>query len=132
MGGTVLNRHIGLVTVVVDDYDEAIEFYTGPLGFDLVEDVDQGHKRWIVVRPAGAQTGVLLAKAATADQTAAVGNQTGGRVALFLSTADFATDHQRMIAAGVVFTEEPRHEPYGVVAVFEDLCGNRWDLLQPV
>ena len=127
-----MSRHLGLVTVVVDDYDEAIEFYTGPLGFELVEDLDQGHKRWVVVRPAGAQTGVLLAKATNEDQRAVVGTQTGGRVAFFLSTPDFAADHQRMVEAGVVFTEEPRHEPYGTVAVFEDLSGNRWDLLQPV
>ncbi|MCZ0981699.1 VOC family protein [Streptomyces diastatochromogenes] len=130
---------IALVTLVVRDYDEAIAFYTDALGFDLVEDTDRGDgSRWVVVRPRGAagvgglgNTGLLLAKAKNEEQEASVGHQTGGRVGFFLHTEDFARDHERMAAAGVKFLEEPRHEPYGSVAVFEDLYGNRWDLLQP-
>ncbi|MFF9915273.1 VOC family protein [Streptomyces sp. NPDC013457] len=125
---------IALATLVVRDYDEALAFYTGPLGFDLVEDTprDDG-SRWIVVRPAGAAagTGLLLARAKSAEEESAVGRQAGGRVGFFLHTDDFGRDHTRMTAAGVSFLEEPRHEPYGTVAVFEDLYGNRWDLLQP-
>ncbi len=123
--------HIGLFTVVVDDYDDAIEFFTRSLGFELVEDLDQGHKRWVVVRPPGAETGVLLARADGETQQAAVGDQTGGRVGFFLYTDDFEAQHAHMVANGVTFCEEPRHEPYGIVAVFEDLAGNRWDLLEP-
>ncbi|MFB7374699.1 VOC family protein [Streptomyces sp. NPDC056222] len=125
---------IALVTLVVRDYDEAIAFYTDALGFDLVEDTDRGDgSRWVVVRPAGgpAGTGLLLARAKGPAQESAVGAQTGGRVGFFLHTDDFARDHARMTAAGVRFLEAPRHEPYGSVAVFEDLYGNRWDLLQP-
>lgn len=125
--------HIALVTLVVRDYDEAIAFYTGPLHFELVEDTDRGDgSRWVVVRPRSGDGGaLLLARAADDDQRASVGAQTGGRVGFFLHTEDFARDHARMAAAGVRFLEEPRHEPYGSVAVFEDLYGNRWDLLQP-
>lgn len=124
--------HIALVTLVVRDYDEAIAFYTGPIGFDLVEDTDRGDgSRWVVVRPPGGEGALLLARAADDAQRGRVGGQTGGRVAFFLHTDDFARDHARMLAAGVRFLEEPRHEPYGSVAVFEDLYGNRWDLLQP-
>ncbi|MFJ2648310.1 VOC family protein [Streptomyces sp. NPDC087420] len=127
--------HIALVTLVVADYDEALAFYTDKLGFELVEDTDRGDgSRWVVVRPGGAGTGavsLLLARAAGDTQRASVGAQTGGRVGFFLHTEDFAHDHARMLAAGVRFLEEPRHEPYGSVAVFEDLYGNRWDLLQP-
>ncbi|RST17908.1 VOC family protein [Streptomyces sp. WAC05374] len=126
--------HIALITLVVRDYDEAIRFYTGALGFELVEDTDRGDgTRWVVVRPQGAApgTGLVLARAAGAEQEASVGAQTGGRVGFFLHTEDFAGDRARMLAAGVRFLEEPRHEPYGTVAVFEDLYGNRWDLLQP-
>jgi catechol 2,3-dioxygenase-like lactoylglutathione lyase family enzyme len=127
--------HIALVTLVVDDYDKALAFYTDTLGFDLVEDTDRGDgSRWVVVRPGGAGAGavsLLLARAADGAQRASVGAQTGGRVGFFLHTEDFARDHARMLAAGVRFLEEPRHEPYGSVAVFEDLYGNRWDLLQP-
>lgn len=123
--------HIGLFTIVVDDYDEAIEFFTDALGFELLEDLDQGRKRWVVVRPPGAETGVLLARADGQAQQAAVGHQTGGRVGFFLYTDDFEAQHARMVANGVTFCEEPRHEPYGIVAVFEDLAGNRWDLLEP-
>ncbi|EST31034.1 VOC family protein [Streptomyces niveus] len=124
--------HIALVTLVVRDYDEAIAFYTGSLGFDLVEDTDRGDgSRWVVVRPPGGEGALLLARAADDAQRGHVGAQTGGRVGFFLHTDDFARDHARMLAAGVRFLEEPRHEPYGSVAVFEDLYGNRWDLLQP-
>ncbi|MGW7053045.1 VOC family protein [Streptomyces sp. NPDC054887] len=126
--------HIALVTLVVRDYDEAVAFYTGALGFELVEDSDRGDgSRWVVVRPPGPDggTGLLLARAKDDEQLARVGGQTGGRVGFFLHTEDFARDHARMAAADVRFLEEPRHEPYGTVAVFEDLYGNRWDLLQP-
>ncbi|MFD3923310.1 VOC family protein [Streptomyces sp. NPDC058595] len=125
--------HIALVTLVVRDYDEALAFYTGPLGFELIEDTDRGDgSRWVVVRPRGGDAALLLARAADGTQRASVGAQTGGRVGFFLHTDDFARDHARMTAAGVRFLEEPRHEPYGSVAVFEDLYGNRWDLLQPI
>ncbi|MGW7417217.1 VOC family protein [Streptomyces sp. NPDC054863] len=125
--------HLGLVTVVVRDYDEAVAFYTSALGFELREDtpVGDGGKRWVVVAPPGArEAGVLLAKGSGPDQVARVGDQTGGRVGWFLNTDAFDRDYARMRAAGVVFEEEPRHEPYGTVAVFRDLYGNRWDLLQ--
>ncbi|QGZ51558.1 VOC family protein [Streptomyces sp. QHH-9511] len=129
---------LALVALVVRDYDEAIAFYTDALGFDLVEDTDRGDgSRWVVVRPpagpdgAAAGTGLLLARAKNGEQASRVGDQTGGRVGFFLHTDDFARDHARMTAAGVRFLEEPRHEPYGSVVVFEDLYGNRWDLLQP-
>jgi predicted enzyme related to lactoylglutathione lyase len=126
---------LGLVAVVVDDYDRAIDHYTNDLGFVLVEDVDQGHKRWVVVAPPGTEktpgaAHVLLAQASDDAQRSRIGNQTGGRVFLFLSTDDFARDHARMVAAGVKFLEAPRHEPYGTVAVFQDAFGNKWDLLQ--
>ena len=127
-------RHIALVTLVVDDYDEAIRFYTEALGFRLVEDTPRPDgSRWVVVEPGpdGSGTGLLLARAKDEPQRGRVGDQTGGRVGFFLHTEDFAADHARMTAAGVRFLEEPRHEPYGSVAVFEDLYGNRWDLLQP-
>ncbi|MFF5184629.1 VOC family protein [Streptomyces sp. NPDC000345] len=126
--------HIALVTLVVDDYDEAIRFYTDALGFRLVEDAPRPEgARWVVVRPGEGQegTGLLLARAKGDAQRARIGDQTGGRVGFFLHTDDFARDHARMLAAGVTFLEEPRHEPYGSVAVFQDLYGNRWDLLQP-
>ncbi len=126
--------YIALVTLVVRDYDEAIAFYTDALGFELVEDTDRGDgTRWVVVRPRGSAPGaaLLLARAGDGEQRASVGAQTGGRVGFFLHTEDFAGDHARMLAAGVRFLEAPRHEPYGSVAVFEDLYGNRWDLLQP-
>jgi len=124
---------IGLATLLVADYDEAIPFYTGPLGFTLTEDTPLGGgKRWVVVTPGGGgSSGLLLARAAGEDQAARVGDQTGGRVGFFLYTEDFDADRRRMLDAGVHFEEEPRHEPYGTVAVFRDLYGNRWDLLQP-
>jgi catechol 2,3-dioxygenase-like lactoylglutathione lyase family enzyme len=125
--------HISLVTVVVDDYDQAIDFYVRAVGFRLAEDTPLGEgKRWVVLMPPGGrETGVLLARAATARQRDHVGDQTGGRVCLFLSTDDFGRDYERMRAAGVRFAAAPRHEPYGTVAVFQDLYGNRWDLIQP-
>ncbi|MDX3527918.1 VOC family protein [Streptomyces sp. ID05-39B] len=125
---------IALVTLVVDDHDEAIRFYTEAVGFRLVEDEARPDgSRWVVVRPGGHQegTGLLLARAKDDSQRSRVGDQTGGRVGFFLHTEDFAGDHARMSAAGVTFLEEPRHESYGSVAVFRDLYGNRWDLLQP-
>ncbi|MFE1249416.1 VOC family protein [Streptomyces sp. NPDC058735] len=127
-------RRIALVTLVVDDYDEAIRFCTEALGFRLAEDVPRPDgSRWVVVEPgaAGTGTGLLLARAEGEGRAARVADQTGGRVGFFLHTDDFARDHARMTAAGVTFLEEPRHEPYGTVAVFQDLYGNRWDLLQP-
>jgi catechol 2,3-dioxygenase-like lactoylglutathione lyase family enzyme len=124
-------RRIALVSLLVADYDEAIAFYVGKLGFSLVEDTDMGHgKRWVVVSPGGEGTQFLLARAA-GEQAEAIGRQGGGRVWLFLHTDDFAGDYARMHAAGVRFLEEPRQEAYGMVVVFEDLSGNRWDLMQP-
>jgi len=121
-----------LTALLVRDYDEAIAFYVGKAGFTLTEDSDLGGgKRWVVIRPSGGGAGLLLAKAAGAAQTARIGDQTGGRVFLFLETDDFAADHARMSAAGVRFLEATRQEPYGTVAVFEDLYGNRWDLIEP-
>lgn len=124
--------HIGLFALVVRDYDAAIAFYTQKVGFDLIENTDMGGgKRWVIVAPKGAkETRVLLAQASNDDQSNAIGNQTGGRVGFFLNTDDFARDHARMVEAGVTFLEEPRYEPYGTVAVFEDLYGNKWDLLE--
>ena len=121
------------VALVVRDYDEAIAFYTGKLGFTLVEDTYQPEqdKRWVVVAPPGSRgTNLLLARASTPEQERFIGNQAGGRVFLFLSTDDFWRDHARMLSLGITFVREPRVEPYGTVAVFEDLYGNRWDLLQ--
>ena len=123
---------LGAVSLLVRDYDEAIAFYVGTLGFELSEDTDMGGgKRWVRVTPKGGETALLLAKATTDDQRARVGDQAGGRVWLFLETNDFARDHAAWTAAGVTFREAPRHEPYGVVAVFEDLYGNAWDLIEP-
>jgi catechol 2,3-dioxygenase-like lactoylglutathione lyase family enzyme len=123
---------ISLVTLVVADYDQAIAFYVDQVGFRLVEDSSLGDgKRWVVVAPPGDGAGLLLALADGPAQVARVGDQTGGRVALFLTTSDFVADHARMQRAGVRFVEDPRREPYGTVAVFEDLYGTRWDLIQP-
>lgn len=128
-----MTHEIVHIALVVRDYDEAIAFYTEKLGFTLVEDAYQPEqdKRWVIVAPAGS-TGVnlLLARASTPEQAASVGNQTGGRVFLFLRTDDFWRDHTRMTAAGVRFVRPPSEAPYGTVAVFEDLYGNRWDLIQ--
>jgi catechol 2,3-dioxygenase-like lactoylglutathione lyase family enzyme len=127
---------ISQVAVIVHDQDEAIRFFVDALGFELVEDspstTDDGRpKRWIVVRPPGAETGLLLAGADGDRQSAAVGDQFGGRVGLFLRVDDFEAQHRRMVDHGVEFLEAPRHEPYGTVAVFVDVAGNRWDLLGP-
>ncbi|HEX7158764.1 MAG TPA: VOC family protein [Edaphobacter sp.] len=124
--------HIGYVPLLVRDYDEAVHFYTESLGFTLIEDTPLGDgKRWVLIAPPGAtETSLLLAKAATPEQSQRIGDQTGGRVFLFLHTDDFWRDYERMQAKGVVFMEKPRTEPYGIVAVFADLYGNRWDLLQ--
>jgi catechol 2,3-dioxygenase-like lactoylglutathione lyase family enzyme len=121
------------VALLVRDYDEAIDWFTRVLGFALVEDAPvAGGKRWVVVAPPGPDgASLLLARAATDVQRARVGDQTGGRVFLFLETDDFARDHAALVARGVRFAEPPREEPYGTVAVFLDLYGNRWDLVQP-
>ena len=122
---------LSLTALLVRDYDEALAFYVGKVGFELVEDTDQGGgKRWVVVRPPGSDAALLLAQA-MGGQAARIGDQAGGRVFLFLETDDFDRDHARMSAAGVRFLEPPRREPYGTVAVFEDLYGTRWDLIQP-
>ncbi|RDY65781.1 VOC family protein [Lysobacter soli] len=127
-----MQKHIACFALVVADYDEAIDFYVRKLGFELREDTDMGDgKRWVLVAPRGAQTAILLARAVDDEQRAAIGRQTGGRVGFFLHTDDFARDHASMLAHGVRFHEEPRREHYGTVAVFEDLYGNRWDLLEP-
>lgn len=125
-------QRIGAISLVVPDYDEAINFYVGVLGFDLIEDVAQSaDKRWVVVRPKGArETSLLLARAANDDQRHAVGAQAGGRVFLFLETDNFDADHARLKDAGVEFLEAPRVEPYGKVAVFRDRFGNKWDLIE--
>ncbi|TML03289.1 MAG: VOC family protein [Actinobacteria bacterium] len=125
------------VSLIVDDYDEAIEFFVDRLGFELVEDEpaltsqDGRPKRWVMVRPPGGQTGVLLAQADGDHQRAAVGEQFAGRVGLFLRVEDFDAQYKRMVQAGVEFVEPPRAEPYGRVAIFRDVAGNRWDLLGP-
>jgi catechol 2,3-dioxygenase-like lactoylglutathione lyase family enzyme len=127
---------IDLVTIVVQEYDPAIEFFAAVLGFELVEDSasltnDGRPKRWVVVRPPGAVTGILLAEADGETQRGAVGNQVAGRVGFFLRVDDFDIAYDRMVAAGVEFVTTPRAEPYGRVAVFVDIAGNRWDLLGP-
>ncbi|HEY0102033.1 MAG TPA: VOC family protein [Brevundimonas sp.] len=122
--------HLAAVSLLVRDYDEAIAFYVGRLGFDLSENVDQGHKRWVRVTPRGGQASLVLARATTTEQLARIGAQAGDRVWLFLETDDFDRDHAAFTAAGVRFREPPRDEPYGKVAVFEDLYGNGWDLIQ--
>lgn len=127
-----MKNYLAHASFLVRDYDEAIEFFTKILQFDLVEDTPQDGKRWVLVRPRGGETSLLLAKADSPEQSVAVGNQTGGRVFLFLHTDDFQRDYTRMKAHGVEFLEEPRHEVYGIVAVFKDLYGNKWDLLEPV
>ena len=127
-------RRIATVALVVADYDEAITWYTQKLGFQLVQDVDLGGgKRWVTVRPAkvGPGADLLLARADGDRQRSHVGDQTGGRVFLFFETDDFSRDHEAMLARGVEFREEPRREAYGTVAVFADLYGNLWDLIEP-
>ena len=128
--------NIDLVSIIVEDYDEAISFFVEVLGFDLVEDSpsltnDGRAKRWVVVRPSQATTGLLLAKADGPVQSASVGAQFAGRVGLFLRVNDFSVAFDRMVAAGVTFFGEPRNEPYGRIVVFADIAGNRWDLLGP-
>ncbi len=122
---------LGLVTFVAREYDEAIGFFVGKLDFELVEDKDMGDgKRWVVVAPASG-TSLLIARAVTDAEKASVGNQAGGRVAFFLNTDNFDRDYANWSACGVKFREQPRHEVYGTVAVFEDLYGAPWDLIQP-
>jgi len=129
-----MKQTIAHVALVVRDYDEAIAFYVEKLGFTLVDDTYQPEqdKRWVVVAPPGSTGGatLLLARATTPEQELCIGNQTGGRVFLFLSTDDFWRDYDRLTAAGVRFVRLPKVAPYGTVAVFEDLYGNRWDLIQ--
>lgn len=129
--------HLELVTIIVDEYDPAIRFFVDVLGFTLVTDEpsttnDGRPKRWVVVRPPNAQTGLLLARADGERQARAVGDQMAGRVGLFLRVDDFEAHYQRMTQAGVRFLKPPRDEAYGRIAVFEDIAGNRWDLLGPV
>lgn len=128
-------QSLGLVSVVVGDYDEAIRFYVDKLGFELIEDEYQPaqDKRWVVVSPKGGDGArILLARAANEEQASRVGNQTGGRVFLFLYTSDFWSDYKSYRDNGVEFVRDPKEEPYGTVAVFKDLYGNLWDLVQPV
>ncbi len=129
-----MKQSIGLISLVVHDYDEALDFYVGSLGFSLVEDtpVPEQHKRWVVVAPPGAtESKLLLARASSPEQVSRVGNQTGGRVFLFLNTDNFDRDYAAFKEKGVVFVREPSQQPYGKVAVFQDPWGNLWDLLQP-
>jgi catechol 2,3-dioxygenase-like lactoylglutathione lyase family enzyme len=128
--------HLGLITIVVSEYDPAISFFVNALGFELVEDSpavtnDGRPKRWVVVRPPGAATGLLLARADGEDQALVVGKQAAGRVGFFLRVEDFDAAYARMVSAGVQFVRAPRTEPYGRVAVFVDIAGNRWDLTGP-
>lgn len=127
-----MRQSLHAVALVVDDYDRAIDFYVGVMGFDLLQDLDLGaDKRWVRVAPPGAVEGsLLLARAVGGAQRTAIGNQTGGRVGFFLRTDDFKRDHAAMLAKGVAFEEAPRQEPYGMVAVWRDPFGNRWDLIQ--
>lgn len=130
-----MKQSIGLVSLVVPEYDEALAFYVGVLGFTLIEDsfVPEQNKRWVVVAPPGAtESHLLLARASSPEQASRIGNQTGGRVFLFLYTDDFARDFQKYRERGVAFVREPKVESYGTVAVFRDPWGNLWDLLQPI
>ena len=127
-----MGSHLAAVALLVRDYDEALAFFIATLGFDLVEDTPLAPgKRWVVVRPPGGGATLLLARATTPEQAAWIGDQAGGRVFLILRTDDFDRDHRRFQSHGVRFAEEPRAEPYGMVAVFLDLYGNRWDLIGP-
>lgn len=125
----ITGARLAAVAVIVPDYDAAIRFFTAA-GFTLTADIDQGHKRWVTVRPSGGGADLVLARAEGDTQQQAVGAQGAGRVWLFLETDDFTRDHARLTAAGAVFEEAPRHEPYGTVAVWRDPFGNRWDLIQ--
>jgi catechol 2,3-dioxygenase-like lactoylglutathione lyase family enzyme len=129
-----MQQSLGLVALVIREYDEAIEFFVGKLGFDLVEDsfVPEQGKRWVVVAPPGArESRLLLARASTPEQQSRIGAQTGGRVFLFLHTDDFWRDYSRYKTKGIEFVRPPKAEPFGTVAVFRDLYGNLWDLVQP-
>jgi catechol 2,3-dioxygenase-like lactoylglutathione lyase family enzyme len=129
-----MKQSIAQVALVVQDYDAAIEFYVGRLGFTLIEDtpVESQQKRWVIVAPPGStESRLLLARAVGEEQTSRIGNQTGGRVFLFLYTDDFWRDYRSYQARGITFVRPPRDEPYGTVAVFQDLYGNLWDLIQP-
>jgi catechol 2,3-dioxygenase-like lactoylglutathione lyase family enzyme len=127
-----MKQQIAHIALVVNDYDEAIRFYTQKLHFRLVEDTVMSEtKRWVLVAPPGSDTALLLAKAANDEQRSRVGNQTGGRVFLFLYTDNFDRDYKDMVAKGIVFVREPAKEPYGTVAVFKDLYGNLWDMIEP-
>lgn len=117
-------------SILVPDYEAGLDFFCDTLDFELVADIDQGRKRWVEVRAPGAQTSIIIARADTPEQIACVGAQGGGRVWLFLNSSNFAEDHARLLARGIVFEEEPRHEVYGTVAVFRDPFGNRWDLIE--
>ena len=127
-----MKQQIGKISLLVRDYDEAIAFYTQKLNFNLLEDTDLGDgKRWVLVAPPGSsESCLLLAQASTKEQEGFIGNQTGGRVFLFLQTDDFWRDYQQMKTCGIIFKEEPREETFGTVVVFEDLYGNMWDLIQ--
>lgn len=131
-----MQQSIGNIALLVRDYDEAISWFTEKVGFDLIEDSGSKDrhgedKRWVLIAPKGSRgTRILLARASNAEEKSRIGNQTGGRVFLFLHTDDFQQDFAAMKSNGVKFLEQPRHEPYGTVAVFEDLYGNKWDLLQ--
>ncbi len=129
-----MKQHLGLTAIVVRDYDEAIGFYVGTLGFELIQDEYQPEqdKRWVVVAPPGSsESQLLLAQASNGEQSSRIGNQTGGRVFLFLYTDDFQRDYDAYTARGVTFVREPKTEAYGTVAVFEDIYGNLWDLIEP-
>lgn len=126
-----MKQFLSAVSIIVADYDEAIDYYTNKLGFELMDDIDQGSKRWVTVQPKGAsESQIVLAKPSNKEQEKYIGNQSGGRVWLFLQTDDFYRDYKNMLANGVHFLEEPREEVYGIVAVFQDLYGNKWDLIQ--
>jgi catechol 2,3-dioxygenase-like lactoylglutathione lyase family enzyme len=134
MRASQMKQSLGLVSLVVRDYDEALAFFVGKLGFELVEDsfIPEQAKRWVVITPPGAiETRLLLARASTPEQESRIGAQTGGRVFLFLYTNNCWRDYERYKAQGIVFVREPKDEPYGTVAVFKDLYGNLWDLLEP-
>ncbi len=128
-----MNQFLSSIALVVSDYDEAIEFYVNKMGFELVSDIQlEASKRWVLVKPKGDNnTTLLLAKADGPEQEKTIGNQTGGRVFLFLKTDDFNRDYQQMLVNGIEFLEKPRNEVYGTVAVFKDLYGNKWDLIEP-
>ena len=123
-------QRLALLSILVPSYEAGLAFFAGQLGFEVLEDTDMRDKRWVKVAPKWAETAFLLAKAATPEQVAAIGQQGGGRVWLFLETDNFERDYEAFLAKGVVFEEDPRHEPYGSVAVFNDPFGNRWDLIE--